>query len=52
MSITKNECHYGRTKHTNVRYYFFKGELIANKIMKLKHLGTDQIIADVPTKGK
>jgi len=50
ISITKNECHHGRTKHTNVKYYFLR-ELIANKIMKLKHLGMDQMIADMLTKG-
>jgi hypothetical protein len=40
---------HARSKHIDVRYFFAKG-LMENKIVKLTHLGTEEMVADAFTK--
>ena len=40
---------HARSKHIDVRYFFAKG-LVENKIVKLTHLGTEEMVADTFTK--
>ena len=39
-----------KTKHLDIKYMFIR-EAVRNNLVKIKHIGTDQMIADILTKG-
>lgn len=50
LAIVKNESHHGRTKHINVKHFFLR-DLVKSNEISLRYLKTDDMIADVLTKG-
>jgi len=49
IAITKNPVHHSRTKHIDIRYHFIKDN-VKNGTIKVKHRGTDVMVADSLTK--
>jgi hypothetical protein len=47
--LTSNPAFHRRTKHINMRYHYIR-ELVRDDAIKVRHLPTDQMIADVLTK--
>ena len=50
ISIAKNPQFHGRTKHINIKYHFIR-EQIANGTICLKYCPTEDMLADILTKG-
>ena len=42
------DCH--KTKHLDIKYMFIR-EAVRNGLVKIKHIGTDHMLADILTKG-
>lgn len=49
ISLSKNACVSQRSKHIDVRYHFIR-EKVENKRIKIGHVCTEQMIADMFTK--
>lgn len=49
QQLAKNPMYHARTKHIDIRYHFVR-ELVTDKIVELKYMPTDQMIADILTK--
>ena len=49
ISMAKNPKGHARTKHIDIRYYFVR-DRVQDGAIALKYIGTDEIIADIPTK--
>jgi hypothetical protein len=49
ITLATTEGHHERTKHINVRYHFVR-ELVAENIINITHVGTDEQTADILTK--
>ena len=49
IALAKNPVHHKRTKHIDIRYHFIRFE-IANGIVNLTYIPSDQNIADMYTK--
>lgn len=49
ISLSKNQCTSQRTKHIDIRYHFIR-EIQEQGNIKIKHLPTDEMIADIFTK--
>ncbi|XP_076634304.1 LOW QUALITY PROTEIN: uncharacterized protein LOC143348207 [Colletes latitarsis] len=50
LKLAKNPVYHARTKHVAIRHHFIRDIINEGKI-KLKHLCTDEMIADILTKG-
>ena len=50
IAIAKNPQFHGRVKHINIKYHFIR-ERVNNKEIVLKYCRTDDMIADILTKG-
>ena len=50
IRIAKNPQFHGRTKHIEIKYHFIR-ELVGNGIVQLKYCPTEEMIADMLTKG-
>ena len=50
ISMAKNPQFHGRTKHINIKYHFIR-EQIANGTICLKYCPTEDMLADLLTKG-
>jgi ribonuclease HI len=50
IDLGRNPIHHSRTKHIDIRHHFIR-EQIQAKEMEVEHCGTDEMIADVLTKG-
>lgn len=50
IALSKNAAHHNRTKHIDIKYHFIR-EKIANNIIKLIYIPTNENIADLFTKG-
>ncbi|CAM8923229.1 unnamed protein product [Rhodiola kirilowii] len=49
ISISKNPVQHSRTKHIDIRHHFIR-ELVEQKVVNLKHVTTDNQLADIFTK--
>jgi hypothetical protein len=49
ITLAKTEGHHERTKHINIRYHFVR-ELVADNVIDIEHVGTDDQTADILTK--
>ena len=50
ISICNNPTHHPKTKHISIKYHYIKDQISQNKI-EVKYCSTDNMIADVFTKG-
>ena len=50
MAMANHPKFHGRAKHVDIKYYFI-WEQIENKTVTLKYCQTDEMIADILTKG-
>lgn len=50
IQMTKNPQFHGRTKHIEIKYHFIR-ELVSNKVVQLQYCPTEEMIADMLTKG-
>ena len=50
ISMAKNPQYHGRTKHINIKYHFIR-EQVANGTICLKYCKTEDMLADLLTKG-
>lgn len=50
ISMTKNQGYNPRTKHIDIRHHYIK-ELVEEDSIKTCHISTDEMIADILTKG-
>ena len=50
ISLAKHQGFNSRAKHIDIRHHFVR-ELVENGSIKMEHLGTDEMIADILTKG-
>lgn len=50
ICMTKNHLFHGRTKHISIKYHFIR-ELVADNIIKVVYCPTEEMMADVLTKG-
>ena len=50
ITMTKNNQHHGRAKHIDIKYHFIREMVTMNKI-ELKYCRSDEMIADILTKG-
>ena len=48
--MTKNPQYHGRSKHIDIKFHFVR-EKIASNIIELKYCKSDNMIADILTKG-
>ena len=49
ISVAKNPEHHGRMKHLDLRFFWLR-EVVQNKLIALKHVGTADMPADILTK--
>lgn len=49
ISVSKNPEHHGRMKHLDLRFYWLRDE-VAKKKIRIEHLRTDDMVADIGTK--
>lgn len=49
QKLAHNPVHHSRTKHIDVRHHFVR-EVIEEGQLKLSHVGTEDMLADVLTK--
>lgn len=49
INISKNPVQHGRTKHIDIRHHFIR-ELVENNVVILKHVETENQVADIFTK--
>ena len=50
ISMTKNPKFHGRAKHIAIKYHYIR-EQVSSGTIKLKYCPTDQMLADIFTKG-
>ncbi len=50
IQIAKNPQFHGRTKHIEIKYHFIR-ELVRNGVVQLRYCPTEEMIADMLTKG-
>ena len=50
ISMTKNAQYHGRAKHIDIKYHFIR-EHVANATVKLEYCNSEEMIADIFTKG-
>ena len=50
ICMAKNPKFHGRAKHIDLRYHFIR-ELVENKTIEIKYCSTENMIADIFTKG-
>ena len=50
IATTKNPQHHGRAKHINIKFHYIREMVTMNKI-ELKYCKSDEMIADILTKG-
>jgi hypothetical protein len=49
IKLSKNPIHSNRSKHIDVRFHKIQ-ELVANKVIKVEYMPTENMIADIMTK--
>lgn len=49
IELTKNVVFHSRTKHIDIRHHFIR-DLVAKKLLEVKHCNTHQQVADILTK--
>jgi hypothetical protein len=49
INISKNPIQHSRTKHIDIRHHFIR-DLVEDKVVTLKHVATDNQLADIFTK--
>jgi len=50
IQMTKNPQFHGRTKHIEIKYHFIR-ELVSTEVVQLQYCPTEEMIADMLTKG-
>ena len=50
IQMTKNPQFHGRAKHIGIKFYFIR-ELVSDGTVKLQYCPTEEMIADILTKG-
>ena len=50
IAMTKNPQHHGKAKHIDIKFHYIREMVTMNKI-KLKYCKSDEMIADILTKG-
>lgn len=46
--MSKNNCNHQRTKHIDIRHHFVR-EILAQKYVKITHIPSDEMTADILT---
>ena len=49
-ALAKNPIQHARTKHIDIRHHFIR-EMVENKEVEIVYCGTDDMVADILTKG-
>ena len=50
IELTKNAKYHGRTKHIDISHHFVRERVISKEIM-IKYCPTNEMVADIMTKG-
>ena len=48
--MSKNPQYHGKSKHINIKFHFIR-EQVANKMIQLEYCPTEDMLADLLTKG-
>ena len=49
IDLAQNPVHHKRSKHIRIKYHWIR-EQVGGKVVQLKHIPTEQMIADIMTK--
>ncbi len=49
IDLTRNQEHHARNKHIDVRHHYIR-EIVENEVIKIEHMPTDKMVADIFTK--